>query len=200
MADVNTIKSAAPASAAAPHFPQQVTGMYILAETLRRLGLMHVYGLVGIPVTEAAYAMQKVGINYYGFRFEQQAGMAAATHGYLTKQPGVLLTVSSLGMLNGLTATANATVNCYPMIQISGASDPDMVDMDMGTYEQLDQLNTARPLVKAAFRCSHAKDIPRAVARAYRVAVSGRPGGVYIDMTTPALAEIMDAADVEKLF
>lgn len=154
MADVNTIKSAAPASDAAPHFPQQVTGMYILAETLRRLGLMHVYGLVGIPVTEAAYAMQKVGINYYGFRFEQQAGMAAATHGYLTKQPGVLLTVSSLGMLNGLTATANATVNCYPMIQISGASDPDMVDMDMGTYEQLDQLNTARPLVKAAFRCS----------------------------------------------
>ena len=188
------------APAAAPKFPEQVTGMYILAESLRRLGLMDVYGLVGIPVTEAAFAMQKLGINYYGFRFEQQAGMAAATHGYLTKQPGVLLTVSSLGFLNGLTATTNATVNCYPMIQISGASDPTMVDMDMGTYEQLDQLNTARPLVKAAFRCSHAKDIPAAVARAYRAAVSGRPGGVYIDMTTPALGEIMNAADVEKLF
>lgn len=189
-----------PAAAGKPQFPEQVTGMYILAESLRRLGLMHVYGLVGIPVTEAAYAMQKLGINYYGFRFEQQAGMAAATHGYLTKTPGVLLTVSSLGFMNGLTATANATVNCYPMIQISGASDPTMVDMDMGTYEQLDQLNTARPLVKAAFRCSHAKDIPVAVARAYRAAVSGRPGGVYIDMTTPALAEIMNAADAEKLF
>ncbi len=184
----------------APKFPEQVTGMYILAESLRRLGLMDVYGLVGIPVTEAAYAMQKVGINYYGFRFEQQAGMAAATHGYLTKKPGVLLTVSSLGFLNGLTATANATVNCYPMIQISGASDPTMVDMNVGTYEQLDQLNTARPLVKAAFRCSYAKDIPSAVARAYRAAVSGRPGGVYIDMTTPALGEIMNREDAEKLF
>lgn len=183
-----------------PQFPQQVTGMYILAESLRRLGLMDVYGLVGIPVTEVAFAMQKVGMNYYGFRFEQQAGMAAATHGFLTKQPGVLLTVSSLGFLNGLTATVNATVNCYPMIQISGASDPDMVDMDMGTYEQLDQLNTARPFVKAAFRCNHAKDIPQACARAYRAAVSGRPGGVYIDMATPALAEIMDAAEVEKLY
>ena len=183
-----------------PEFPAQVTGMYILAQALKRLELNDVYGLIGIPVTEAAYAMQKVGINYYGFRFEQQAGMAAATHGYLTKKPGVLLTVSSLGFLNGLTATTNATVNCYPMIQISGASDPTMVDMDMGTYEQLDQLNTARPLVKAAFRCSHARDIPSAVARAYRAAVSGRPGGVYIDMTTPALAEIMDAADAEKLF
>lgn len=185
---------------AAPEFPEQVTGMYILAETLHRLGLDTVYGLVGIPVTEAAYAMQKVGVKYVGFRFEQQAGMAAATHGYLTRKPGVLLTVSSLGFLNGLTATANATVNCYPMIQISGASDPTMVDMKMGTYEELDQLNTARPLVKAAFRCSHAKDIPSAVARAYRATVSGRPGGVYIDMTTPALGEIMNASDVEKLF
>lgn len=183
-----------------PEFPQQVTGMYILAQALRRVGLDTVYGLVGIPVTEAAYAMQKCDVKFVGFRFEQQAGMAAATHGYLTKKPGVLLTVSSLGFLNGLTATANATVNCYPMIQISGASDQTMVDMNMGTYEQLDQLNTARPLVKAAFRCSHAKDIPSAVARAYRAAVSGRPGGVYIDMTTPALAEVMDASEAEKLF
>ncbi len=174
--------------------------MYILAQALRRVGLDTVYGLVGIPVTEAAYAMLKCDVKFVGFRFEQQAGMAAATHGYLTKKPGVLLTVSSLGFLNGLTATANATVNCYPMIQISGASDPTMVDMNMGTYEQLDQFNTARPLVKAAFRCSHAKDIPSAVARAYRAAVSGRPGGVYIDMTTPALAEVMDASEAEKLF
>ena len=183
-----------------PEFPEQVTGMYILAESLKRLGLMDVYGLVGIPVTEAAYAMQKVGMNYYGFRFEQQAGMAAATHGFLTRKPGVLLTVSSLGFLNGLTATTNATVNCYPMIQISGASDPTMVDMNMGTYEQLDQLNAARPFVKAPFRCSDAKDIPSAVARAYRAAVSGRPGGVYIDMTTPALGEVMNREDAEKLF
>lgn len=183
-----------------PAFPQQVTGMYILAKTLKYLGLDDVYGLVGIPVTEAAYAMQKVGVRYMGFRFEQQAGMAAATHGFLTRRPGILLTVSSLGFLNGLTATANATVNCYPMIQISGATDPDMVDMKMGTYEELDQLNTARPLVKLALRCSHAKDIPSALARAYRAAVSGRPGGVYIDMTTPALGEIMDASEAEKLF
>lgn len=187
-------------TAAAPKFPEQVTGMYILAESLKRLGLTDVFGLVGIPVTEAAYAMQKVGMNFYGFRFEQQAGMAAATYGFLTKKPGVLLTVSSLGFMNGLTATANATVNCYPMIQISGASDPTMVDMNVGTYEQLDQLNTARPLVKAAFRCSYAKDIPSAVARAYRAAVTGRPGGVYIDMTTPALGEVMDAKEAEKLF
>ena len=187
-------------SSPTPKFPEQVTGMYIMAQTLKRLGLDTVYGLVGIPVTEAAYALQDVGVKFVSFRFEQQAGMAAATHGWLTKSPGVLLTVSSLGFLNGLTATANATVNCYPMIQISGASDPTMVDMKMGTYEELDQFNTAKSLVKAVFRCSHATDIPSALARAYRAAVSGRPGGVYVDMTTPALSEILDASEAEKLF
>ena len=187
-------------SSATPKFPEQVTGMYIMAQTLKRLGLDTVYGLVGIPVTEAAYALQDVGVKFVSFRFEQQAGMAAATHGWLTKSPGVLLTVSSLGFLNGLTATANATVNCYPMIQISGASDPTMVDMKVGTYEELDQFNTAKSLVKAVFRCSHATDIPSALARAYRAAVSGRPGGVYVDMTTPALSEILDASEAEKLF
>lgn len=187
-------------SKAAPHFPEQVTGMYVLARALKNVGIENVYGLVGIPVTEAAYLIQGQGIRFVGFRHEQQAGMAAATEGFLTKKPGVLMTVSSLGFLNGLTATANATVNCYPMIQISGASDPTMVDMNVGTYEQLDQFNTAKPLVKAAFRCSKAEDIPAAVNRAYRAAVSGRPGGVYIDMTTPALGQIMNREDAEKLF
>ena len=174
--------------------------MYILARALKSVGIENVYGLVGIPITEAAYMVQGQGIRFVGFRHEQQAGMAAATEGFLTRKPGVLMTVSSLGFINGISATANATVNCYPMIQISGASDPTMVDMNMGTYEQLDQFNTAKPLVKAAFRCSHAKDIPSAVYRAYRAAISGRPGGVYIDMTTPALGEVMDAAEAEKLF
>ncbi len=183
----------------APHFPEQVTGMYILARALKNVGIENVYGLVGIPITEAGYMVQGQGIRFVGFRHEQQAGMAAATEGFLTKKPGVLMTVSSLGFMNGLTATANATVNCYPMIQISGASDPTMVDMNMGTYEQLDQFNTAKPVVKAAFRCSKAEDIPAAVARAYRAAVSGRPGGVYIDMTTPALGQIMNREDAEKL-
>lgn len=200
MQDTTKTNTTAGAPSAGPRFPEQVTGMHILARALKNIGIDAVYGLVGIPVTEAGYMIQGEGIRFVGFRHEQQAGMAAATHGYLTRTPGVLLTVSSLGFMNGLTANANATVNCYPMIQISGASDPTMVDMNMGTYEQLDQFNTAKPLVKAAFRCSKAEDIPSAVARAYRAAVSGRPGGVYIDMTTPALGQVMNREDAEKLF
>lgn len=178
----------------------KVTGMYILAQALKRIGIDSMYGLVGIPVTDFAYIAQEQGIRFISFRHEQQAGMAAAAAGFLTKKPGVLLTVSSLGFLNGLTATANATVNCFPMIQISGSSEPAPIDLEQGNYEGLDQLNIAKPLVKAAYRVSRPQDIPTAVARAYRAAVSGRPGGVYLDVTTPCLGAVMDKEEAEKLF
>lgn len=183
-----------------PAYPAQVTGMDILARALRMVGIDTMYGLVGIPVTELAYIAQGRGIRFISFRHEQQAGMAAATHGFLTGKPGVLLTVSSLGFLNGLTATANATVNCYPMIQISGSSVREPIDLLQGTYEGLDQLNIAKPLVKAAYRVNKPEDIPTAVVRAYRAAISGRPGGVYLDVTTPCLGAIMNADDADKLF
>lgn len=183
-----------------PTYPEQVTGMDILVRALKMVGVDTMYGLVGIPVTEFAYLAQGRGIKFVSFRHEQQAGMAAATHGYLTKKPGVLLTVSSLGFLNGLTATTNATVNCYPMIQISGSSVREPIDLQQGTYEGLDQLAIAKTLVKAAYRVNKPEDIPTAVVRAYRAAVSGRPGGVYLDVTTPCLGAIMNGADADKLF
>ena len=107
--NINT--TAATPQKAQPHFPEQVTGMYILAKALKNIGIDTIYGLVGIPITEAAYIAQGQGMRFISFRHEQQAGMAAATHGYLTGKPGVFMTVSSLGFMNGLTATANATVN-----------------------------------------------------------------------------------------
>ena len=180
-----------------PSTANEVTGMWILAQALKKVGIDTMYGLVGIPVTEFAYIAQGEGIRFVGFRHEQQAGMAAATHGYLTKTPGVLLTVSSLGFLNGLTATANATVNCYPMIQISGSSDRVPIDLEQGTYEGLDQLNIAKPLVKAAYRINRPEDIMTGVVRAYRAAVSGRPGGVYLDVTTPCLGAVMERSAAE---
>lgn len=182
-----------------PTYPEQVTGMRVLAMSLHKIGVDKMYGLVGIPVTEVAYIAQEEGIKFVGFRHEQQAGMAAATHGFLTKTPGVLLTVSSLGFLNGLTSTINATINCYPMIQISGSSDRDTVDMQQGAYEELDQFAVARPLVKAAYRVNKPEDIPTAVVRAYRAAISGRPGGVYLDMTVASLGGVIDADKANAL-
>ena len=79
--------------------------------------------------------------------------------GFLTGKPGICLTVSAPGFLNGLTALANATTNCFPMILISGSSEREIVDLQQGDYEEMDQLAIAKPLCKAAFRVLHAEDI-----------------------------------------
>ena len=127
------------------------------------------------------------------FRHEQNAGNAAAIAGFLTKKPGICLTVSAPGFLNGLTALANATTNCFPMILISGSSEREIVDLQQGDYEEMDQLAIAKPLCKAAFRVLHAADIGIGVARAIRAAVSGRPGGVYLDLPAKLFPQAMDA-------
>ena len=118
--------------------------------------------------------------------------------GFLTQKPGICLTVSAPGFLNGLTALANATTNCFPMILISGSSEREIVDLQQGDYEEMDQLAIAKPLCKAAYRVLHAEDIGVGIARAIRSALSGRPGGVYLDLPAKLFAQTMDAAAGRK--
>ncbi len=136
---------------------------------------------------------QGEGMRVIAFRHEQHAGNAAAAAGYLTGKPGICLTVSAPGFLNGLTALSNATTNCFPMILISGSSEREIVDLQQGDYEEMDQLAIAKPLCKAAFRVLHAQDIGVGIARAIRAAVSGRPGGVYLDLPAKLFSQTMAA-------
>jgi oxalyl-CoA decarboxylase len=136
---------------------------------------------------------QAAGIRVLSFRHEQNAGYAAAIAGFLTKKPGICLTVSAPGFLNGLTALAHATTNCFPMILVSGSSEREIVDLQQGDYEEMDQLAIAKPLCKAAFRVLHAADIGIGLARAIRAAVSGRPGGVYLDLPAKLFSQVINA-------
>jgi thiamine pyrophosphate-dependent acetolactate synthase large subunit-like protein len=80
------------------------------------------------------------------------------------------------------------------MIQISGSSDREIIDLQQGDYEELDQMNAAKPYAKAAFRVNKPEDIGIGVARAIHAAVSGRPGGVYLDLTAEVLSTALDSA------
>ncbi|NYI00819.1 oxalyl-CoA decarboxylase [Cupriavidus plantarum] len=171
----------------------QTDGFHLVIDALKLNGIENIYGLPGIPVTDLARLAQANGMRVISFRHEQNAGNAAAIAGFLTQKPGVCLTVSAPGFLNGLTALANATTNCFPMILISGSSEREIVDLQQGDYEEMDQLAIARPHAKAAFRVLHAEDIGVGVARAIRAAVSGRPGGVYLDLPAKLLAQSMEA-------
>ncbi|MCI2415920.1 oxalyl-CoA decarboxylase [Saccharopolyspora sp. K220] len=169
-------------------------GYHLAVDALKLNDIQTIYGVVGIPITDLARLAQASGIRYLGFRHESDAGHAAAAAGFLTKKPGVCLTVSAPGFLNGLVALANATRNCFPMIQISGSSERHLVDLKQGDYEELDQLAAAEPFAKAAYRVSRVEDIGLGIARAIRTAVSGRPGGVYLDIPAAVLGEVVDAA------
>ncbi len=178
---------------------QELTdGFHLIIDALKLNGVETIYGVPGIPITDFGRMAQAEGIRVLSFRHEQNAGNAAAIAGFLTKKPGICLTVSAPGFLNGLTALANATTNCFPMIQISGSSEREIVDLQQGDYEEMDQLAIAKPLCKAAFRVLHAADIGIGVARAIRAAVSGRPGGVYLDLPAKLFGQVMDAEAGEK--
>ncbi|STQ71320.1 oxalyl-CoA decarboxylase [Hafnia alvei] len=173
-------------------------GMHIVVKALKANGVENIYGVVGIPVTDLARIAQNEGIRYIGFRHEQNAGNAAAISGYITKKPGICLTVSAPGFLNGLVALANATTNAFPMIQISGSSDRSIVDLQQGDYEELDQMNIAKPFVKASYRVNKPEDIGIGIARAIRAAVSGRPGGVYLDLPASVLEAALKETDADS--
>jgi oxalyl-CoA decarboxylase len=173
-------------------------GFHLVIEALTLNGIKTIYGVPGIPITDFGRLAQTAGIRVISFRHEQHAGNAAAIAGFLTKTPGICLTVSAPGFLNGLTALANATTNCFPMILISGSSEREIVDLQQGDYEEMDQLAIAKPLCKAAFRVLHAADIGIGVARAIRAAVSGRPGGVYLDLPGKLFSQVIDAEAGQK--
>ncbi|MEU6357073.1 oxalyl-CoA decarboxylase [Streptomyces sp. NPDC047072] len=186
-------------TAAAADVPTELTdGYHLVVDALKLNDVDTIYGVVGIPITDLARLAQAQGIRYIGFRHESNAGHAAAIAGYLNKKPGVALTVSAPGFLNGLVALANATTNCFPMVQISGSSERHLVDLKQGDYEEMDQLAAAQPFVKAAYRVSRVEDIGRGIARALRTAISGRPGGVYLDIPAAVLGAIMPKAEGDR--
>ncbi|WP_135451557.1 oxalyl-CoA decarboxylase [Mycobacterium sp. DL99] len=168
-------------------------GCHLVVDALKLNDVRTVYGLVGIPITDLARIAQASGLRYIGFRHESDAVHAASATGFITGRPGVCLTVSGPGFLNGLVALANATTNCFPVVQISGSSERHLVDLKRGDYEEIDQMAAAERFAKAAYRVDRAEDIGRGIARAIRTAVSGRPGGVYLDIPAAVLGEVIDA-------
>src|SRR6195256_6359647 len=107
-------------------------GFHLVIDALKLNGIDTIFGLPGIPITDFTRVAQAEGMRVISFRHEQNAGNAAAIAGFMTQKPGICLTVSAPGFLNGLTALANATTNCFPMILISGSSEREIVDLQQG--------------------------------------------------------------------
>lgn len=172
-------------------------GNLLAARALSKVGIRHIFGVVGIPVTSLANCCVASGIRFIAFHNEQSAGYAAGAAGYLTGIPGVLLTVSGPGCVHGLAGLSNAMINNWPVIMISGSSV--QADVGKGDFQELDQIKAVEPFVKFAAKAQKISDVPRIVAEAVIAAVSGRPGGAYIDLPADVLHETVSAEEAEKL-
>ena len=157
----------------------------VLMQSLQAQKVKQCYGIIGIPIIEFSIILHTSGINFYGFRNEQGASYSAGIEGYLTGRPGICLTVSGPGFTNALSGLANAKENSWPMILISGSSE--ITEIGMGSFQEFPQAEAAREFTKWSIRVSSIEMIPRVVERAFRIAMTGRPGPVYIDMPADLL-------------
>src|SRR5947209_19272181 len=109
----------------------EIDGATLIARELKKQGVEHVFGIVGIPVVPVAFACQREGIKFYGMRNEQAASYATQAAGYLLGRPQACLVVSGPGMIHAIAGLANAWSNCWPMLLLGGA--PDISQNGMGS-------------------------------------------------------------------
>ena len=174
-------------------------GFHLVIDALKLNGVKTIYGVPGIPITDFLRMSQAEGIRVLSFRHEQNAGYAASIAGFLTKQPGICLTVSAPGFLNGLTALAHATTNCFPMILISRLLRARDRRPAAGRLRGDGPARRRQAAVQGGVPCPACADIGIGIARAIRAAVSGRPGGVYLDLPAKLFGQVMDARSREKV-
>ncbi|GJN12952.1 hypothetical protein PR202_ga31281 [Eleusine coracana subsp. coracana] len=170
-----------------------VDGSALAARALAAAGVRHMFGVVGIPVTSLASRAAAAGIRFLAFRNEQSAGYAAASYGFLTGTPGLLLTVSGPGCVHGLAGLSHATANAWPLLMVSGSCD--QADAGRGDFQELDQIAATKPFAKLAVKATTIGDIPRLVFHALAAAVSGRPGGCYLDIPSDVLHQTLPESE-----
>src|SRR5688572_15374310 len=164
-----------------------VLGSEILAQSLKSQGVDTMFYIMGGPMLETEATCIKLGIRAIDTRHEQAAALAAHGWGRVMRKAGVCMGASGPGATNLLTGVANAFTDAAPMVAIGGSSP--RVFFGMEAFQEIDQVAVFKPVTKWAERIYDAKRIPELVATAFRQAMTGRPGPVYLDLPGDTLGE-----------
>lgn len=176
-----------------------LTGARALLEALKAEGVKHIFGLPGgaiIPIYDVLY--DERDIRHILVRHEQGAAHAADGYARVLGKPGVCMTTSGPGATNLTTGILNAYMDSSPVIAISGQVPTSMLGTD--AFQEADMLSIMLPISKHNFIVHRAEDVPRVVRLAFKIATTGRPGPVHIDMPKDAQAKEVDVeipAEVE---
>lgn len=171
-----------------------VSGNALLGRALRQQGADAVFFIMGGPMNEALNASRAEGIRLVDVRHEQAAAMMAQAYARVRSVPGVCAGASGPGTINLVTGLANALVDCAPVVALGGAAP--VGQWATGAFQEIDQLAIMRPVTKWAERVHDTRRIPEYVDRAFRMALAGKPGPVYLDLPGDVLYREVDEAAV----
>jgi acetolactate synthase-1/2/3 large subunit len=158
-----------------------MSGAAMVVEALKDVGVTHVFGYPGgavLDIYDALFAQDDV--KHVLVRHEQAAAHMADGYARSTGKTGTVLVTSGPGATNTLTGIATAYMDSIPMVILSGQVPSMHIGED--AFQETDMVGCSRPIVKHSFLVKRAEDIPDAIAKAYYIANTGRPGPVVVDL------------------
>jgi len=160
---------------------KMMSGAAMVVEALKDVGVTHVFGYPGgavLDIYDALFAQDDV--KHVLVRHEQAAAHMADGYARSTGKTGTVLVTSGPGATNTLTGIATAYMDSIPMVVLSGQVPSMHIGED--AFQETDMVGCSRPIVKHSFLVKRAVDIPEAIAKAYYIANTGRPGPVVVDL------------------
>jgi acetolactate synthase-1/2/3 large subunit len=174
---------------------KKISGSEILLRSLVAENVKTIFGYPGgaiMPVYDALYHFQKE-LNHILVRHEQGAIHAAQGFARVSGKPGVVFATSGPGATNLVTGLADALIDSTPIVCITGQVFAHLLGTD--AFQETDVVNTTIPVTKWNVQVTEAKDIAGAVAKAFYIATTGRPGPVLIDITKNAQNELIEETE-----
>ncbi|MFD0999938.1 biosynthetic-type acetolactate synthase large subunit [Ohtaekwangia kribbensis] len=177
---------------------KKITGSEVLLNSLVAEGVDIIFGYPGgaiMPVYDALYGYADK-LNHILVRHEQGAIHAAQGYARVSGRTGVVFATSGPGATNLVTGLADAAIDSTPLVCITGQVFAHLLGTD--AFQETDVINTTLPVTKWNVQVAEAKDIAPAVAKAFYIAKTGRPGPVLIDITKNAQNELIEEVEYKK--
>jgi len=192
MNTVETAKATAPKEAEKTMTPTQISGSQAVLEALLAEHVSTVFGYPGgaiMPIYDALYDYNDK-LNHILVRHEQGSTHAAQGYARTSGQVGVVFATSGPGATNLVTGLADAQIDSTPIVCITGQVFAHLLGTD--AFQETDVINITTPVTKWNYQVTDATEIPAAMAKAFYIARSGRPGPVLIDITKNAQIQLFD--------
>ncbi len=179
---------------------ERISGAEAMMRSLEHQGVKTMFGYPGgsiMPTFDALYDHRDT-LNHILVRHEQGAAHAAQGFARVSGEVGVCLVTSGPGATNTITGIADAMIDSTPIVVIAGQTPTSMLGTD--AFQEVDLVGVTQPISKWSYQIRRAEDVAWAVARAFYIAKSGRPGPVVLDFTKNAQVEMVDYEPVDLDF